>query len=908
MPRSLVVFSHLRWDFVYQRPQHLLQRLATHYRVYFFEEPIADAAEPYLEQSEPIPNLIVCRPHTPSGPAGFHDQQISAEQQLLKTLIEHEGLDDYGVWFYSPMALPLMNSLDPAVVIYDCMDELSAFKNAPKQLLQRESALLKVADVVFTGGPSLFRAKRQRHEQVYCFSSSVDAAHFAAALDPANEHPAMRDIPHPRIGFFGVIDERMDLDLLRLAAEARPAWQFMMVGPHVKIDPATLPQRRNIHYFGQQSYADLPRFVAGWDVCMQPFALNEATRFISPTKTLEYMAAEKPIVSTPITDVVEPYQDIVYIADDTAAFIECCERALGETELEVKTRVDAMRATIAKTSWDKTAAAMQHIIESIWESGIAAEQRPAAHHGLMNTASTGRAEADSATAAALKSQSLKSQAASPAEFDAIVIGAGPTGLSAGYHLGERSLVLEQNSTVGGWCRSLQDSGFTFDYAGHIMFSNDEYVHSLYKKLLGDNIHWQNREAWVYSKHVFTRYPFQGALYGLPVDVVKDCIIGAIEAHFGPLKSASEAPGSKGFGSSPAACKAESITDCCGDGVAETVMPAATFPRTAHRPAEFENFEDFIYRVWGAGVARHFAIPYNKKIWAVPLNEMDTSWLGGRVPLPNLEEMIDGALRPVAKPQGPNARFGYPLRGGFQALMNGFMPLMRGQVLTNSKVTQINIGKHIVTLANGRQFRYRKLISTAPLPVLIKMLGESAPVQIRNAASKLRHTSVRCVNIGVARENISDKHWIYYPEDTVFHRIFLQGNASPHCNAPGGFALTCEISYAKSKPLPCDGDELIDRCIRECIEVGLLRTDDRIIARNQVDMPFAYVIYDMERKKNVKLIQEWLQARDILLSGRYSEWEYYNSDHAFIAGKKAADRVRDMLCSDADLQSETATLA
>jgi protoporphyrinogen oxidase len=168
--------------------------------------------------------------------------------------------------------------------------------------------------------------------------------------------------------------------------------------------------------------------------------------------------------------------------------------------------------------------------------------------------------------------------------------------------------------------------------------------------------------------------------------------------------------------------------------------------------------------------------------------------------------------------------------------------------------------------------------------------------------------VRCVNLGVARENISEKHWIYYPEDTVFHRIFLQGNASPLCNAPGGFALTCEITYGPSKPLPCDGDELIDRCIRECIEVGLLRPDDRIVARNQVDMPYAYVIYDMERKKSVKLIRDWLLTQDILLSGRYSEWEYYNSDHAFIAGKKVADRVLDMLQSTADEETEAATTA
>src|SRR5215217_1374651 len=201
----------------------------------------------------------------------------------------------------------------------------------------------------------------------------------------------------------------------------------------------------------------------------------------------------------------------------------------------------------------------------------------------------------------------------------VVIGAGPTGLSAAYHLGRNSILLEQADRVGGWCRSIEDNGFTFDMAGHIMFSNDPYVHELYQLLLGDNVHWQDREAWIYSKGVYTRYPFQGALYGLPPDVIKECI----------------------------------------------------------------------YQVWGAGIAKHFAMPYNRKLWAVPLSEMETSWLGGRVPLPDLEEMIEGALSPVPKPMGPNARFGYPLHGGFQALMDGFLPQLRGPVWLNTRVNGVS---------------------------------------------------------------------------------------------------------------------------------------------------------------------------------------------------------------------------
>ena len=193
-------------------------------------------------------------------------------------------------------------------------------------------------------------------------------------------------------------------------------------------------------------------------------------------------------------------------------------------------------------------------------------------------------------------------------------------------------------------------------------------------------------------------------------------------------------------------------------------------------------------MWGAGIAKHFAIPYNRKLWTVPLTEMETSWLGGRVPLPDLEEIIEGALRPVAKPMGPNARFGYPLRGGFQAMMSGFLPHIKGKIELNADVVSISPEKHLVMLADGRQYEYENLISTMPLPELVRRIGNEAPQSIRKAAAALRHVSVRCVNLGIARENISEKHWIYYPEDTIFHRIFLQGNASPQCNAPGGLVL------------------------------------------------------------------------------------------------------------------------
>jgi glycosyltransferase involved in cell wall biosynthesis len=358
---SIIVFSHLRWDFVFQRPQHLLSRLAQYYSIVFIEEPVFDEKGAYWEVYNPLDNVTVCKPHTSVAMPGFHDDQLPQLRKLLREVVEDHV--DHVVWFYTPMALPLLQEIQPQLVVYDCMDELAAFKNAPKQLLQRESALLKLADVVFTGGPSLYRAKQERHHNVHCFSSSVDVKHFRQALDSSISFQGQKDIPSPRLGFYGVIDERFDTGLLADIADARPQWQFVLVGPVVKIDPATLPQRANIHYFGQRSYEVLPQFLAGWDVCLLPFALNESTQFISPTKTLEYMAAELPIVSTPVTDVADIYSGIVYIASDAQQFIKACEAALHEDEGQRMQRIEKMRAVVASTSWDETATRMYELME-----------------------------------------------------------------------------------------------------------------------------------------------------------------------------------------------------------------------------------------------------------------------------------------------------------------------------------------------------------------------------------------------------------------------------------------------------------------------------------------------------------------------------------------------------------------
>jgi UDP-galactopyranose mutase len=254
--------------------------------------------------------------------------------------------------------------------------------------------------------------------------------------------------------------------------------------------------------------------------------------------------------------------------------------------------------------------------------------------------------------------------------------------------------------------------------------------------------------------------------------------------------------------------------------------------------------------------------------------------------------------------GPNARFGYPLRGGFQALMDGFVPLLRGKLRLDSEVTGVDPGRRLVLLRDGTSIHYEALISTLPLPQLIRRIAHVPPA-VREAAEGLKHVSVRCVHLGIGRPHLTEKHWIYYPGDTVFHRIFVQGNASPACNPPGGCGLTCEISYSRAKPLPCDGDALIQRCVADARSVGMIREDDPVWTATQVDLPYAYVVYDHARASRVAHIRAWLLEHGIVLAGPYSEWDYYNSDHAFLAGRKAAQTVEAILGGAHGAATETA---
>ncbi|GAB4053968.1 glycosyltransferase family 1 protein [Spirosoma litoris] len=359
----LLCFAHLRWNFVYQRPQHLLSRAARQCKVWYVEEPIWDDTL-HLEIRSVAENLYVVVPHLPRN----LDEQtvIQFQRQLVNELITQHQITNYLSWYYTPMALSFTDHLQPKAVLYDCMDELSAFLGASPQLIDQEQRLLNRADVVFTGGYSLYEAKQKRHAKVYAFPSCIDYAHFAKA-QPSPSSVGLADpidqamIPGPRIGYSGVIDERLNLELLSELAQQRPDWQFILLGPIVKIDPATLPKGPNLHFLGMKDYKELPAYFSNWQVAMMPFAINEATRFISPTKTPEYLAAGLPVVSTPIRDVVRTYGDWdrVVIADSVSAFQQGIElvlqKPLGKDEV-------ALDLFLRKQSWDQTWRHMQRIL------------------------------------------------------------------------------------------------------------------------------------------------------------------------------------------------------------------------------------------------------------------------------------------------------------------------------------------------------------------------------------------------------------------------------------------------------------------------------------------------------------------------------------------------------------------
>jgi glycosyltransferase involved in cell wall biosynthesis len=375
----LVVFSHLRWGGGDGRLQHLMVRLARHYRVLVVEPPLTTHGDAWIAETHPAPGVELLVPHTriPTDVApGFHAEQLPTVQALLAAFLQEHGLARPAAWLTTPMALPLVAALAPRAVLYDCMDDLGARPGAPAMLAEHEAALLRLADVVIAAGPSLYQARRALHPNVHCVPNAVDASHFAppaaraaGSIEAISARALHAGIPTPRLGWFGTIDERVDLDLLASLADARPDWHLVMAGPVVGIDPAMLPRRPNIHWAGPQTYAILPHLLAHWDACVLPLKRGEATRGVCPQQVLEYLAGQKPVVSTPVHDVVALYGHIVRLAGDTSAFIEACRAALCERgPLRRQRRIDALIA-VHSCSWERAVERIHRLIIAFAHDG-----------------------------------------------------------------------------------------------------------------------------------------------------------------------------------------------------------------------------------------------------------------------------------------------------------------------------------------------------------------------------------------------------------------------------------------------------------------------------------------------------------------------------------------------------------
>lgn len=422
----------------------------------------------------------------------------------------------------------------------------------------------------------------------------------------------------------------------------------------------------------------------------------------------------------------------------------------------------------------------------------------------------------------------------------VILGAGLAGLSAAYHLRDDYIIFEKDSRVGGLCRSENYDGFVFDYAIHILYSSDGYATELIKTLLGDNFQSQTRESWVYYRGVYTEYPFQAYLYGHQSNIIKDCILGLIKARYENLD----------------------------------VKPS--------------NFEEWINVTFGEGIAKHFMIPYNKKVWAIDPSKMDFNWIADRVPVPSIENVLDGALKPPQKKYGPNSQFWYPLKGGMEFLPKGFLPFVKN-IEYNSEVTSISIQNRMMTINGQKKVMFDRLVSSLPLPKLIELI-DNVPKEIKDAASNLEYNIVYAVNIAVDRSNISDKHWLYFQEDDfIFQRISFPMNLSPYMAPNGKSSITAEISTSKHRPIK--KEDLIDRVLEDLIKANILKKDDKILFKNLFVLDPAYVIYDLSHKTNVDKIHSFLRKNNIFPTGRFGEWEYLNMDQAILSGKKIAEEIK-----------------
>ncbi len=427
--------------------------------------------------------------------------------------------------------------------------------------------------------------------------------------------------------------------------------------------------------------------------------------------------------------------------------------------------------------------------------------------------------------------------------EVIILGAGLSGLTCAYYLRKDYSIFEKESKVGGLCRSERIDGFTFDYTGHLLHLKKDENKRLVRKLLGKNLFLQKRKAWIYSKGIYTKYPFQANIYGLPEEVIKECISGLREAR--------------------------------------TNRKRYTVNR---KPVDFK---EWIYRNFGRGYAKHFMIPYNEKLWTVPLEEMSTEWTKRFIPIPTLKEALAGARGRQEKDFGYNIRFYYPLKGGIEKLPKSFLSHIK-RVNLKTEATRILFKDKKIKLSNGREIRYQKLVSTIPLPELIRII-DRVPGEVSKASKRLRYISVFNLNLGIERENISDKHWLYFPEkEFAFYRVGFTSNFSPYLAPKGTSSIYTEVSYSKDRPL--DKKKIVKKVTEDLIKAGIITSRDRILAKLALDIKYAYPLYDHDYRESVAIVQRFLRKNNIYSLGRFGSWEYLSMEDVINQGRETAQLI------------------
>lgn len=422
----------------------------------------------------------------------------------------------------------------------------------------------------------------------------------------------------------------------------------------------------------------------------------------------------------------------------------------------------------------------------------------------------------------------------------VIIGAGIAGLSAGYHAqlkGFDYTIYESEDAVGGLCRSIKEDGFLFDYSGHLLHLKTPYFQDLVKNLLGDNLANIERNAVIYSNGVYTRYPFQANLYGLPPEVIKECLLEFVKSYF----------------------------------------TKENLPTSAYK-----TFHDWIIAKLGTGIGNHFMYPYNEKLWTVPTEELTCEWMSEYVPRPSLDDVFNGTFRDQEKGFGYNASFWYPKHGGIQSLCDALAAEVKN-IYLNEKVVNIDQHNKIVTFASGRQTKYGRLVNTMPLNNFVKLCSAPIPEAVLCAANALRHNSVLIVNLGVRGGKLTDKHWIYLPEKKfTAYRVGVYSNFSPDMASAGTTSYYIEIAYQQAWKI--DKAATVKKAIQDMVDIGLVRKPEDIIVQNTADIECAYVIYDNAYTKSRGIILKYLESCGIASIGRYGNWEYTGMEEALMQGK------------------------